>query len=421
MFKKNKGFILVLISLLTFLILFSAANAADADVVATDAGAVVTDADAPLLDTSAGATENKELAVSSAANLSPAITSCIYYFYAKECPNCVPLDSYFIGLTLKYPKLQVEKFEVYHNYQNYKLVQDYFNAYNIKEKNIPVVFISGSYFIGTDSITSFLEESIKKNPNASCPLPEEKPIGVIGKGEPLDVLKRLTFLSVTTAALTDLFTPGMIALLLILLAIVTLIEELEHMLKKGTLFIMGVYLAYCLFGVGLFSWLNNHSLYLYFYKFIGFAAILFAVVGINMFFKTWHSVIKKYPDYQESVKSAATFVLSYPGVFLVGFISALFTFAGVNNTFILLRDVYTGYSVKSAILPLIFYYGLILLLLFVVLLIAFHFIRQQMEEYATRNKVSDVKETMWKKHYVQILNFCIRTFMLVLGLVLLFI
>ncbi len=418
---KNKRFNVILISLLVFLILFSAVNAADADVVAMDTGALTDAGTLTGAELPTGAVENNEAAVSQAGNLNPNVTSCIYYFYAKECQNCVSLESYFTGLTLKYPQLKVEKFEVYHNYQNYKLLQDYFNAYNIKEKNIPALFISGSYFIGVDSINSFLEETIKKNYNAPCPLPEEKPIGVIGKGEPLNVLKTLNFFSVTKAAVNNLFTPGMIALLLILLAIVTLIEEREDVLKKGALFIFGVYLAYSLFGMGLFNWLNNYGPYLYFYKLVGFAAIIFAIVGINAFFKTWHSLIKKVPeDYHEYFKSAAIFILSYPGVFLIGFISALFTFAGANNLFFLLRDVFTGYFMKSVILPLIFYYSLILILLFVILLAAFNFIRQNIEAHAARNKVSDAKETMWKKHYVQILNFFIRAVMLVLGLVLVF-
>ena len=81
------------------------------------------------------------------------------------------------------------------------------------------MFTSKSYFVGTESITSFLEESIKENEDASCPnLAGNKAVGIIGKAAPFNVLETLTFSVVTGEAIKNMFQPGILALVLILLS-----------------------------------------------------------------------------------------------------------------------------------------------------------------------------------------------------------
>src|SRR3989344_5271496 len=44
---------------------------------------------------------------------------CVYYFYGKDCEDCIEAGASLLALEAKYPNLKIEKFEVYRNHDNY--------------------------------------------------------------------------------------------------------------------------------------------------------------------------------------------------------------------------------------------------------------------------------------------------------------
>jgi len=351
-----------------------------------------------------------------------AMADCVYYFYAEECGDCVTLDAYFFGLEKKYPDLKIEKYEVYHNYQNFQLMQEYFvaNEVDLDSRSIPVVFTKKGYFVGKSSITSFLDDKIKEEV-LSCPSLEDKAVGIIGKGVEQNVLKTLTFLRVTGSAFENIFAPGILALVLIFSAILTLIKKRENLIKKGLLFIVGIYLAYFLFSLGLFTFLYNSQLHSFFYKGIGFLALLFGIGGINAFFGTWDWLIQNVSkDLRLYVEKVVSFLLSPLGIFLLGFLTSFFSFGSVSPTFFLMRDLFTGGFMRGFVLPLILYYLLILVSIFIGFVLLLNLIRMKLEGQAQEKKSSDKHEKIWNKHYSKQVNLFIRLVVLVLGLILLF-
>jgi len=351
---------------------------------------------------------------------------CIHYFYGEECSDCALLKGYFIDLVEKYPDLEIKNFEVYHNYKNFKTLQNYFNSYNVdrNSQQIPAVFTGEGYFIGKKSIKSFLEDRILNSKNPSCPsLEEDFAIGLIGEGEPHNIIDRLTFFVVTGKALQNIFAPGIIALVLLLLIFISLIEDRESMFKKGILYITGVYVGYLLFGIGFGSIFYNSSLLYFFYKSIGLVAIIFGLVGIKTFFGTWEWLLKSIPtDLRKYIENTIRILLSSPGIFAIGFITSLFTVASISDTFFLMRDLFIGGFMRSSILPLIIYYNLILISIFVAVLLLFNFLRRKLTKHVKEKKnSSDKKEKIWDKHYSKVLNLLVRLFILVIGLILLFV
>ena len=96
---------------------------------------------------------------------------CVYYFYGQECEDCTATEATIFGLERAYPHLQIQKYEVYHNFQNFELLQQYYDAYGIEKKSrsIPVMFMKGNYLVGSKAITSLLEERVKDNSDPNCP------------------------------------------------------------------------------------------------------------------------------------------------------------------------------------------------------------------------------------------------------------
>ena len=142
-------------------------------------------------------------------------TDCLYYFYGKECKACDQSSASLLALQTEYPNLRIEKYEVYRNFKNFQMMQAYFDVYAIEEdsRSIPAVFSKGSYLIGSKAITSLVEEGIKSSDDPSCPelVTGQAAVGILGQGQPPNVLKTLTFSLVTIHALQNMFFPGMMA------------------------------------------------------------------------------------------------------------------------------------------------------------------------------------------------------------------
>ncbi len=349
---------------------------------------------------------------------------CIYYFHGQECADCASLESLLFGLERSYPHLQIEKYEVYHNFQNFELLQAYYDAYGIEKKSrsIPVVFMKGSYMVGSKSIMSLLEERIKDNLDPSCPSlsPDGSAVGLLGEGESPNVLNTLTFSLVTGDALRTMFAPGMLAMVLLFLAVLSGTKTKEEIIKSSAFFIGGIFLAYLLFGLGMLSFFYDSQLYYLFYKFVGIAAVLFGLAGVQSFFTTWQLVMPR--EVQVYVRQALAYVLSPLGVFGLGLVGGMFTLAGVGSSFYLLRDLFIGNFMRGIVFPLMLYYSAIAMLIFIGVAFLFNLLRAMLEHAVeTQEGSSDLKRERWKKHYQQVLTFCVRGTILVVGLALVFV
>ncbi|MEK6899950.1 MAG: hypothetical protein AABX05_02385, partial [Nanoarchaeota archaeon] len=192
-----------------------------------------------------------------AAETAAVESDCVYYFFGKECKDCTAVDTAVYSLEHKYEHLQIEKYEVYHNFQNFELLQQYYDAYGIEKnsRSIPVVFMKNTYLIGSKAITSLLEESIKDNDDPNCPplTAAQGTVGISGQGESPNILSTLTFSLITGDALSNMFAPGVLALLLIFLAILPITKTKEDLIKVSVYFMAGIYIAYVLFGLGSLS------------------------------------------------------------------------------------------------------------------------------------------------------------------------
>ncbi len=349
---------------------------------------------------------------------------CLYYFYGKECKDCDEASASLLALQTKYPNLQIKMYEVYRDFNNFEMLKAYFEAYNVEKasRSIPVVFSTGSYLIGSKTIVSLVEERVKNNEDPSCPelSAGQNAIGILGQGQPPNVLSTLTFSLVTGHALQNMFVPGMLALLLVLLAILSVTKDKEEIIKSSAIYLLGIFTAYLLFGVGLLSFFYDSQLHFLFYKIVGFSALLFGLAGVQSFFTTLEIVMPR--SVRVQVKEILRYVLSPIGVFVLGLIGGMFTLAGVGQSFYLLRELFIGNFMRGMVLPLMIYYIAVAMLIFIGLAAVFHLLRSMMEHAVeTQEASSDAKRERWRRHYQRVLTFCVRSTLFVLGIVLVFV
>lgn len=350
---------------------------------------------------------------------------CVYYFYGRGCQGCEATDDLMLELEDRYPKLLIERFDVYFSNDNYNLLLDYYYAYDISKSSqeLPIVFISGTYLVGVDSITSLLEDSILSNDDEECPsFGGLIPIGVVGPGEPKNVLDTLTFFNVTGAGISSSFSPAALVLIVILLLLLMGIKDDEEMVKKGLVFIVGIFLAYFFFFRGWFIFMASGGLGIVFLKTIGFLAILVSLSMMKHFFGTFQFLFKNTPENViKKVEEVLKYVLSLPGILIVGFITGMFTFGLASRMFMMLRELYTNNIGKSVVLPMSLFYILLFVIPMIAIVVVMYLLRQKLHQKAKEKHQDERKIESLRKHNLKLFNLLLSLLILVLGIILIFV
>jgi len=348
---------------------------------------------------------------------------CLYYFYGENCAGCAPVDSHLNSLQTQYPDLQIQKFEVYFNPDNLNTLQDYFSAYKIAEEDqvLPAVFMAGSYFVGIQPIVDLLEPRIEDNTGEACPaLADKEVVGLVGAGAPQNVLKTLTFSRVTGSAFANSFSISAFAILAVLFLLLITLKDRDEMMKKGFVFIAGVYAAYILFGGGLFSWFARTPASALVLKVLGLLVIIIALTQVKDFLDTLKPLLRKIHS-QRWLQKMMDILLSSPGIFVLGFIVALFTLHLANDTLVMMRTLFMLDIGKVTVFPLLLYHLFLIILrpAFFVLLV--YFIRQKLYLQAEKKAPHDpLNIQKWYWHYIKVFNFILAVMVILFGIGLLF-
>ncbi|PIN76861.1 hypothetical protein COV17_00630 [Candidatus Woesearchaeota archaeon CG10_big_fil_rev_8_21_14_0_10_36_11] len=351
-------------------------------------------------------------------------TDCIYYFTSTDCKTCAETDSFINDLSSMYLGAEIEQFEVYYNEDHALLLENYFETYAVPENSqgIPAVFMSGSYLVGNTSILSLLEGRIRENRDPACPsLDQEEIVGIIGTGtSPGSVFKTLGFGRISVSAFIDGFHMEMIALVIILLALLSLTRDEKTILQKGGAFIVVVAFMFLLAGINVMPGFSNRIPFL-FSKFIALCAIVFGLIHMKSFLQTWDDVLKKIPlKIRKNAAIVRKFIISVYGFMIVGVIGSFFTIGKTEEVFNLLSTVFSRSGYKVITFPLIIYYIIIAMLPFIVVLILYHFGHTKVKNKAQHKNVPEHKLDKWHDHYKRVLQFGVHGIIFVLGVILLF-
>lgn len=291
----------------------------------------------------------------------PQDQDCVYYFFGRDCENCVQSDDYVQQLEAKYQNLNLQKFEVYYNRDNAALLEQYYSAYNVAESSqgLPVAFISDSYLIGAQPIKDLLEGRIKESNNVACPdLLAKAGVGIVGESSPSNILKTFGFTRVSGSALSNGINKDMLAVILLMLIVLVLSEG--DYLKRGIYYISGGFIALFLFGLGLYG----AFVFSLFTGLVALVAIFLGLLGTRDYFKG-HKPIKLEAKYNV-------------GFLMLGFVAALFSLAHSNQVYFLLRELFVG-DLMWKVLPLLIYHSLLVVLPMIAILLLFRFVMMTVE------------------------------------------
>lgn len=179
----------------------------------------------------------------------------INFFYSETCPICAKEKTFLKDLEIKYPDIEIKRYEITYSSANREILEDFFERYEVPQKErgwVPVTFTTDKYFIGfNEQIAKAIEGCVEK-----CLGGEGKEILPIVKiplvGE-VDLSKlSLPLLTVVVGGL-DGFNPCAMWILLFLIVLLINAGSRKRMFLIGGVFIAVSGIVYYLL---LTAWLN---------------------------------------------------------------------------------------------------------------------------------------------------------------------
>ncbi|MFH1174464.1 MAG: cytochrome c biogenesis protein CcdA [archaeon] len=345
------------------------------------------------------------------ASVSAQESSCIYFFYGDGCQHCAKVEPVLNRLeTQSAHPVHIHYFEIYNNRSNLVLLNAYFDAYHVaqSERGIPAVFVSDTYLVGDQPIRDQVETLAISEEAKTCPsLEQVSATGTTGEKSSLEKLGTISFLTVIGAALVDSINPCAIAVLLILLGALLASGDKKRAVKAGFAFTLSIYIIYFLFGLGLFSALQISGLSYWFYKIIGFLAILIGLANIKDF--VWYGgggfVMEIPRAWRPTLKKLLGAVTSPFGAFVMGFVICLFELPCTGGPYIFILGLLAERATLMASIPILLVYNIFFILPLVIITLAIYFGFASVE-----------KATAWKDKNIRTLHLVAGIIMLVLGI-----
>jgi cytochrome c biogenesis protein CcdA/glutaredoxin len=335
--------------------------------------------------------------------------SCVQYFYGEGCPHCAQINQYLEDLKLKYPKIQIQKFEIYENRTNALILTDYFSKYSVQSSElvVPIVFIGDKYLAGSKDIESLLEDELNKQPNVIC--------GSVTTGEDVvskeEEYTKISLFTLVGAALVDSINPCAIAVLLILLSALIVTGGKKRALRAGLAFTTSIYISYLLFGLGLVSALKITGLSFWFHQFAGVFAILVGILNLkDYFWYGWGGFVIEIPrQWRPSVKKMLEKVTTPIGAFSIGFVVSLFELPCTGGPYIFILGLLAEKVTETAAIPLLLFYNVFFILPLIVITFLVY-----------KGFTTVEKTTTWKERNIRILHLVAGIVMIVLGIIVVF-
>lgn len=252
---------------------------------------------------------------------------CIYFFYSYTCPHCRAIEPYINEVVKKYPAVKLKNFEISQNTTNRIKLENMYTNYAVKneDRGVPTVFIGDTVLIGEEKIRNGLEEKIKYyiNNNITPPCPENY---IVIKGSDQQPTE-LTIFTIITGGLIDSINPCAIGVLVIFITFMLSMKlPKRKIILFGGIYILCVYIAYFVAGIGILSFLKIIS----FFYIIQIFVILFLLIFAALSFYDAYKAYTKKGNYILAIPKGAKASLeklmirsTLPSAMILGFLVAL--------------------------------------------------------------------------------------------------
>jgi cytochrome c biogenesis protein CcdA/glutaredoxin len=257
----------------------------------------------------------------------------IYLFYGQGCPHCAQVENFFERNNL-YIRYSVEKKEIYSNKDNALLFNSLLDRYQIPEngRGVPAVVIGSKILMGDKPIIdNFVIEADKYVINTGNQSSNTIPVGI--KNQKVN----LTLFAVIIGSLVDAINPCEFAVLIILMTTILATGNAKKALKSGLAFSMSIFISYFFMGLGLYKALSLGGIANYFFKIIGWIAIILGLFNLKDYFWYGQGFLMEVPlSWRPKLKRLINSITNPRGAFAIGFLVSLFLLPCTSGPYIVI-------------------------------------------------------------------------------------
>jgi len=300
----------------------------------------------------------------------------VYYFYGEGCPHCSNVEPILGSIEDSYP-VRVHRYEVYGDGDNLQLFNDVSDSYGIPlvDRGVPTVFVGDRYFVGDvpleEGLVSYVEEIL----GSLTPPQMSDLLAAAILEETAPTTQKISFLSITAAAIVDAANPCSIAILVFLIGVRGFVsDQRKRALRVGLAFCLSFFIAYLMFGLGLLAIVQVSGYSGLFRMLVGLIAILAGVLYLKDVF--WYGLGGFTMEVPRSLKpllvSSMKRVTSPAGAFLMGLVASSFELPCTGGPYLLVLGQLADKTTRLQAVPMLLYYNAIFVLPLVIITLALY-------------------------------------------------
>lgn len=300
--------------------------------------------------------------------------TCIDFFYGTGCPHCASVEPSITAL-VEDENITVRQHDVYTDRSKAIMLDSVLAERNISQENraIPAVVIGPVAIIGADNFEDRIHKAINEHPNTACA--SDIWIQNNSQENAQQSISGITMSALIGAAFVDSINPCAIAVIIILLGGLLVAGDRRKALRSGLAFTAAVYIAYLLFGLGLFSAIQISGLASVVAKIVGVLAIIIGLLNIKDYL--WYGgggfVIEIPRAWRPRLKQLLNAATSPGGAFMAGFAVCLFELPCTGGPYLFILGLLAQQTTFAAALPLLLLYNIVFVLPLLVITISLYY------------------------------------------------
>ena len=333
-----------------------------------------------------------------------------YFFYGDGCSHCDNIKPVLAGVQSRYPDLDLEQLEVYHNATNQALFLAMDQNLGITSAGVPTIIIGDQALVGEDQIRDNLERVIQQ---AQAGTLAAAPAGT-GNGNVTatkncpGTFTTLTVPLVIFCAGIDSINPCAFSVLIILLLSIIALQNCRQVLIVGVTYIAAVFLFYFLSGIGIFSFVHLSGIS----GLIATAAAVIAIVLglVNIIDAAWkkEGFILAIPESKKPVIERYISTATLPAAFVLGVLVGIFELPCTGGIYLTILSLMSSTMTLSEGIPWLLLYNFIFILPLILILLAVVF------------GIPPERVNTWRLENRRMLRFAIGLAMILVGILIIF-
>ena len=333
-----------------------------------------------------------------------------YFFYGDGCSHCDAIKS-FVGETAsRYPTLDFEQREVYHNATSQARFIAMDKTLGIDSPEVPTIIIGNQALVGEDQIRDRLDAAIRQelassarsqtgNAAANSTVPGNCPGTVSALTVPLVLL---------CAGIASINPCGLAVLAILLLSIIVL-QTRRQVLMVGITYIAAVFLFYFISGLGFLSFIDISGLGISSLIATAAAAIAIVLGAVNIVDAAWkkEGFILAIPGSKKPVIEQYISTATLPAAFVLGVLVGIFELPCAGGSTLTILGLMSNTMTLAEGIPYLLLFNVIFILPLILLLLVVVF------------GIAPERVNTWRLENRRMLRFAIGLAMVAVGIVIL--